>query len=675
MKIFKYSIAFLFIILFAAACITDEDNLYSFDYIGAPTNLDAVFDITQDNTGLVTIVPNAEGAQKYLISFGDGSGEPEEYNILEKVTHNYEEGVYQVGITAVGITGLRTEITKEINITYRTPENLEITITKDAVNPKMVSVSAVADYASVMDIYFGDTENEEPVHVLPGEAATHTYAEPGDYIIKVVAKSGGTATLEQTATVTIDAASDPMNLPIDFESFTVNYAFIDFGSLSSEVIDNPDASGINTSAKVAASVKPAGSETWAGTALSLGETMDFSKTLFRVKIWSPKAGAVIKLKVENLTNGDISYEVDALTTMANTWEELEFDFSAIDVSQEYQKVVLFFDFGNVGDDATYYYDDIKLQYDQLPSTFPIENFEGVAPEFTEFGSATVQVIENPDKSGENTTSNVAEFTKPVGAETWAGVFFDIDPALDLDSYNKVRIKTWSPKTGAVVRLKLENSMNSEEFYEVDMSTTTSNVWETLVFDCSAAPDYNLDRIVIFFDFGNAGDDAAYYYDEIELENEGGSIGTMPFQDFEGVVPAFEAFGNIADVEVIANPDVSGANTTANVAKLVKTSGSETWAGALFRVSPALDLDTYSKITFKTWSPKSGAVVKLKLENEDASVTHEIDIPTTRTNAWEDLTYDFSDAPAGVYVKVVVFFDFGNAGDDSVYYYDEFELTN
>ena len=39
----------------------------------------------------------------------------------------------------------------------------------------------LADFATVMDIYFGDVENEEPVTVLPEEVATHTYAEPGDY--------------------------------------------------------------------------------------------------------------------------------------------------------------------------------------------------------------------------------------------------------------------------------------------------------------------------------------------------------------------------------------------------------------------------------------------------------------------------------------------------------------
>jgi len=38
-------------------------------------------------------------------------------------------------------------------------------------------------------------------------------------------------------------------------------------------------------------------------------------------------------------------------------------------------------------------------------------------------------------------------------------------------------------------------------------------------------------------------------------------------------------------------------------------------------------------------------------------------------------YDFSAAPAADYVKVVVFFDFGVGGDDSVYYFDDFTLTD
>jgi hypothetical protein len=182
--------------------------------------------------------------------------------------------------------------------------------------------------------------------------------------------------------------------------------------------------------------------------------------------------------------------------------------------------------------------------------------------------------------------------------------------------------------------------------------------------------------VVFFDFGNVGDDAVYYFDEIELVNDGGSSNpSMNFQNFEGEAPEFTVFGNIADTEVVANPDISGVNTTANTAKLTKSAGSESWAGTYFERGEALDLDSYSKIKLKAWSPKSGIVVKLKLENDDASIVHEVDATNTTSNAWEDLMYDFSEAPAADYVRIVIFFDFENSGDDTIYYFDEFELTN
>jgi len=374
MKNYKNILALFFIALLAFSCVTDEDKLYSLDYIQAPTNVNAVFDITQDNTGVVTILPNAEGASTYTIDFGDGATSEEIAN-LKSVSHTYTEGTYAVVITAYGITGLTSELTKELNVSFKAPEDLVVTITKDAANPKIVSISAKATYATVMDIYFGDIENEEATTVLPEETAIHTYAEPGDYEIKVIAKSAGAATTEYTETITINAASDPVNLPVTFESFLINYAFTDFGNVTSSVIVNPDASGLvtssvivnpdgsglNTSARVAQSVKAAGAETWGGSFLTLENPINFSsKTLFKVKVWSPKANAVVKLKVENLTDGAISYEVDATTGVADEWEELSFDFSAIDTDNDYQKVVLFFDFGNAGDGSTYYFDDIKL---------------------------------------------------------------------------------------------------------------------------------------------------------------------------------------------------------------------------------------------------------------------------------------------------------------------------
>jgi len=530
-------------LVIALSCKKEIDNLQELDKVTGPANLTAIFDITQDNTGLVTILPNAEGATEYIVTFGDTVPDlPSFYSIDEVVTHIYSEGIYTVGITASGINGLSTSIEQELNVTFKAPENLVVTIEQDATNPRMMSVSATADFATIMDIYFGDVQNEEPVHAMPDSVVTHIYAEPGDYVIKVEAKSGGEATTIYTETITIPEASDPINLPVNFESFTVNYAFTDFGGATSTVIDNPDPSGINTSARTAQFVKSAGAEIWAGSLLVLENPIDFSvNTLFKVKAWSPVSGAVVKLKVENLDNGDIFHEVDALTTTTDEWEELLFDFTGIDINNEYQKLVFFFDFGNVGDDATYYFDDVKLVNATPPQTQMVEDFEGVPPMFTDFGGAVAQVIANPDASGVNTTANVAEFTKTDGAETWAGTFFDLGYNLDLTAYTKISMKTWSPKIGAMVKFKVENSANPDEVFEVDLYTTTSNSWEELVYDFSGAPSYNYDRVVVFFDFGVVGDGTVYYFDEIQLVNEGGG-GNSPIEGTWLVSPEAGSLG-------------------------------------------------------------------------------------------------------------------------------------
>jgi len=110
-------------------------------------------------------------------------------------------------------------------------------------------------------------------------------------------------------------------------------------------------------------VKGAG-DPWAGSYIALDNPIDFSagKT-FKVKIHSPRVGAKLLLKVENLTDGGIAFEKEVTTTKAGEWEELTFDYSAIDTSKSYQKVVLIFDLGTVGDGSanyTFYFDDIKL---------------------------------------------------------------------------------------------------------------------------------------------------------------------------------------------------------------------------------------------------------------------------------------------------------------------------
>lgn len=141
-------------------------------------------------------------------------------------------------------------------------------------------------------------------------------------------------------------------LTIDFEGD--DPGFIGFGGNSYAVIDNPDASGINTSGKVAETVH--GNETWGGLVKVLDGPLDFSKNnTFKIKVWSPKETTVL-MKLEHATDAGIFLEKSQNITLTNTWQELEFDFSDA-ASDTYSKLVVFFDFGST-EPTTFYFDDI-----------------------------------------------------------------------------------------------------------------------------------------------------------------------------------------------------------------------------------------------------------------------------------------------------------------------------
>ncbi len=326
--------------------------------------------------------------------------------------------------------------------------------------------------------------------------------------------------------------------PIDFECAFTAYSFTEFGGAPTTVEDNPDASGINTSSKVAKMTKVNDAATFAGAILTLENPIDFNiSAVFKMKVWSPKVGAIVKLKLENLTDGAIANEIDAPTTVAESWEELTFDFSNTDANtKSLQKLVLFFDFGNAGDGSVYYFDDIIQQGNtavvlcQDPNNsgggdetaaniiaFPID-FECAftAYSFTEFGGAPTTVEDNPDASGINTSSKVAKMTKVNDAATFAGAILTLENPIDFNISAVFKMKVWSPKVGAIVKLKLENLTDGAIANEIDAPTTVAESWEELTFDFSNtdANTKSLQKLVLFFDFGNAGDGSVYYFDDI-----------------------------------------------------------------------------------------------------------------------------------------------------------------
>ena len=183
---------------------------------------------------------------------------------------------------------------------------------------------------------------------------------------------------------TCGSPAEPVLMPIDHENENVVYAWNDFGGAATTVIANPDASGINTSATVAQSIKTAGSETWAGTFIVLDEQLDLSTiTTLAVDVWTPDGGELVNLKVENAADGNINIEINQPTTVAAGWETLYYDLSGGDLSQVYDKLVFFFDFNVAGDDTAYYFDNIRLEAAAVVGMDPgCNDFDDGAGEWT-----------------------------------------------------------------------------------------------------------------------------------------------------------------------------------------------------------------------------------------------------------------------------------------------------
>lgn len=690
MNVIKYFLGLALLLVVLAGCkkeIYDDTSFLTTDI--APDKLSALFEITQDNTGKVTITPNGEGGAWYEISYGDGTVTPAKVLPGKSTLHQYAEGVYNVKVKAYSITGKVTETTKVLTVSFRAPENLDFSITVDPANNYRISVSASAVYETNFKVYFGHVANEVPVAFNEGDVVRHTYTAVGTYSVKVIAYSGGAATSQLIKTVTI---VDPVLLPITFESATISYAFANFDGGNVTVINNPQSNGINTSAKVGRMVKSAG-QPWGGSLITLGAPIDFSANkVFRMKVYSPRVGAKVLLKVENITNGGINFEKEVTTTVANAWEDLVFDYNAINTANAYHKIVLIFELGTIGDGSanfTFLFDDIRLT-NQLPVSLlalPVTfDLAGVNYSVTDFGGNISVLAADPA----NAANKVLKSTKPNGAQTWAGTTIGagFTTALPFSSTaTQMSVRVYSPAAGLPVRLKVEDRTNNTRSVETQKLTTVANAWETIVFDfANQAPGtaalnltYTYNMASIFYNFNTAGDGKIFYADDFQFlaTNAAGLALPLDFQS-STLLYAFTNFDG-GNVTVINNPQSSGINTSTKVARMVKGAG-QPWGGSFITLANPINFSVLKKFKMKVFSPRVGAKVLLKVENiNDGGINFEKEVLTTVANQWEELTFDYTAInTANSYQKVVLIFELGTVGDGSpnfTFLFDDILLTN
>ncbi len=212
MKNIKLIFSFVLLLAVTISCsIPDgiDQDLSFINSVAAPSNVVGFYNITQDNTGLVTITPNSEGAVSYDIYYGDTTLTPVNVGQGKNASHIYKEGTYSVKIVAIGLTGLKTEVTQSLVVSFKAPENLVVTIANDLAISKKVNVTATADFATMFDVYFGEAGNSAPVSANAGETASYIYQQAGTYTIRVVVKSAAIQTTEKAQSFVVTAILQP----------------------------------------------------------------------------------------------------------------------------------------------------------------------------------------------------------------------------------------------------------------------------------------------------------------------------------------------------------------------------------------------------------------------------------------------------------------------------------
>jgi hypothetical protein len=714
MKALKYYLSAILLVTTFWSC-TNIQDFGNADFVTtavAPTNVSALFNVTQDNTGLVTITPNGEGATSFQIIFGDNSD-----SVIvkqgESVQHTYAEGSYDVKIIAIGITGLKTEATKSLVVSFKAPENLVVTIENDLAISKQVNVTAVADYGLTYDVYFGEPGNDTPISGNIGETVSYVYQNPGIYTIRVVAKSAAIATTEYSTDFEVTAILQPLNsagIPMERLDSDVISIFSDAYTDVAGTDYFPDWGQGGQGSSWAMfdlngdSILQYINLSYQG--IQFGSSVDAVSTsmeFLHIDIWTPDVTGIDIYPIDG--NGAAEKFVHK-DLVANEWNSFDIPLSDFtDQGLPLDNIIQFKFVASNWAQGTAFIDNIYFY--KAPSELiqmPI-NFESSTLSYTwngfgdaNFGPIPAAVVTNPDQSGMNTSSKVVEINKTAGAQTWAGASMNLSGPADFSNGTTVTVKVWSPRAGVPVLFKMEDSTsppdgngNPSINVEVQATTTVANQWEELSFDLTSFANFSVsnsyDRVILFPDFGNIGNDELFYFDDIEIA----SI-KMPINfEISTLTYTWSGFGDAnfgpIPAAVVANPDQSGINISNNVLELNKTAGAQTWAGASMNLDAPVIFDNGTMVKVKVWSPRSGVAILFKMEdstsppdgNGNPSINVEVQATTTVANQWEELSFDLTSSAAfstsNLYDRVILFPDFGNLGNDELFYFDDIFLTN
>ena len=139
---------------------------------------------------------------------------------------------------------------------------------------------------------------------------------------------------------------------------------------------------------------------------------------------------------------------------------------------------------------------------------------------------------------------------------------------------------------------------------------------------------------------------------------------------------FENSENPPALEIVSNPNSSGINTSSTVAKFTALSSGAAYAGCESQHGSdigSFKFDSNNSIVkimvYKTVISDVG----LKFVESDGEALPEVKVTNTKTNEWEELTFDLSGSigkgKTGIIDQIVIFPDFKDRSSDHIIYFD------
>lgn len=307
------------------------------------------------------------------------------------------------------------------------------------------------------------------------------------------------------------------------------------------------------------------------------------------------------------------------------------------------------------------------------------DFESATSGMVGYDNATFTIVNNPSTSG-NSSSKVAKIVKTTAGDLWAGGKITNVSSLNFSAAStsvlSMKVYTTEP-VGTVIKVKLENPYTSE----VDAVTTVSGAWHTLTFDFGIpAPSGSADLVIMPQPF-TAGGGNTFYVDDIQ--QIAGNIAPqrpgLPITFESGTTPDHFFSFESATMDIVANPTSDATNNSSLVGKIVRYLGAP-YGGSVITFANNIDFANHPQITMKVWtSAPVGTYVTLKAEKPFWG--EERSVQTTKTEQWELLTFDFTNAPTDM-PSLAFLFDFtagstnvGDGGATSTFYFDEIKFAN